>query len=131
MPTKQTRAKRRQKKQMRKRFTRKQLSTPFKSTKGLAIVAPPAALNLYSPISSPGTPNRNTVSPIRKTNSPITKRAKELALLFPNQRAMLRRATSFNNTGISNDEFYERLEKELGVVNQPYFPEDHFTDRYR
>ncbi len=69
--------------------------------------------NEYSPVSSPGTSNNNLPPP----NSPMTKKAKELAALYPNTRAMLRRATSFNNTGMSNDEFYAMLERELGTSN--------------
>jgi hypothetical protein len=88
---------------------------PAKETsdsKKLAIDTPPQKNNEYSPVSSPGTSNNNTA-----LNSPITKKAKELAALYPNTRAMLRRATSFNNSGMTNDEFYAMLERELGTSN--------------
>ena len=124
MPTKRTRIQRRHKKQIRKRMTKKHKQKQVQK-KGVSLkIAAPLLLNntAFSPVSSPGTPNEN---------SPITKRAKELAALYPNQRAMLRRSTSFNNTGMSNEEFYERLGKEIGFENKPYFPEDHLTERYR
>ena len=87
--------------------------------KGLLIGKPIQAAikneNEYSPVSSPGTSNTNNNTKL--PNSPITKKAKELAALYPNTRSMLRRATSFNNTGMTNDEFYAMLERELGTSN--------------
>lgn len=89
--------------------------TPIKQ--GLLINKPPQKENEYSPVSSPGTSNSNNNTKKNHPNTPITKKAKELAALYPNTRAMLRRATSFNNTGMSNDEFYAMLERELGTTN--------------
>jgi hypothetical protein len=71
----------------------------------------------YSPISSPGSPG----SPV-SVNSPITHRAKELARMYPNRKAMLQRSTSFQSTGMTNAEFYAELEKLIGTENVPYSP---------
>lgn len=119
MATKQSRAYRRRTKRKTRKQQKQKQKVLRKKIPSLKLLVPSLPTN-YSPIPSPGTPN---------TNSPLTLRAKELARLYPTQRAMLNRSTSFNGTEMTNEEFYERLGKEIGFENKPYFPEDHLTER--
>lgn len=97
----------------RRRRTQKKKKQSHKTRRRLT--KPPNTLINFSPISSPG-PN----SPV-SSNSPITKRAKELAKLYPNRGTMLQRSTSFNN-GISTDKFYNEFEKLFPEKNGPAYP---------
>ncbi len=72
------------------------------------------SLKNYSPIPSPGPPN----SPV---NTPITKQAKELGELYPTREAMLARSTSFNNAGLTTNEFYNQFERLFPEKNGPAY----------
>jgi hypothetical protein len=86
----------------------------------------PKLLSNYSPISSPGSPNSpNSLtlspSPSPKTpKTPITKRAEELAALYPNIYTMISRSSSFPEGKMSLNEFYEQFEKEFPNANNYY-----------
>ena len=78
----------------------------------------PANLLLnVSPLSSPG-PNSPTFS--LSPNTPITKRAKELANLYPNRGTMVKRSSSFNN-GMTTEEFYTQFERLFPEKNGPRY----------
>jgi hypothetical protein len=83
-----------------------------KTRKTLQIKAPNTVLN-FSPISSPGSFN-NTLSPntpFEEPNTPITRRAKELAALYPNRATMVARSKSFNSPGLGTENFYNEFER--------------------
>ncbi len=85
---------------------------------------PPNALINFSPVSSPG-PNSPTLSlsPNSSPNTPITKRAKILASLYPNRQTMLQRSQSFNNTGgMTTENFYREFERVFPEGNGPAYP---------
>lgn len=76
---------------------------------------------LYSPVSSPGESNTNNE---KEPNTPITRKAKLLAKLYPNLQGMLQRSTSFGSANNPlNENSWRQLEEELGTVNEPYYPE--------
>lgn len=101
------RRKRRQRTQRKKRQARK-----TRRVKAL----PPSSLNDYSPPPSPGPPN----SP---PGTPITRRARELASMYPNRNAMIARSTSFNeNTnGMTTENFYREFERLFPEKNGPVY----------
>ena len=81
---------------------------------------PPNALINFSPVSSPG-PNSPTLSlsPDSSPNTPITKRAKHLASLYPNTRTMVQRSESFNNNpGMTANNFYLEFERLFPEKNE-------------
>ena len=84
-------------------------------------IKPPNALIDFSPISSPGSLN-NTLSPNTPPNTPITKRAKELAELYPNRASMLARSNSYTNNGMSTENFYREFERLFPNRNGPAYP---------
>ncbi len=90
----------------------------------MKIKAPNTLIN-FSPVSSPGSFN-NTLSPntpVPEPNTPITRRAKELATLYPNRASMLARARSFNeNEGMTSNEFYREFERLFPNRNGTAYP---------
>ena len=109
------RRKQRRRTQKKKKQTRKKRLQP--------VSTPPNALLNFSPVSSPG-PNSPTfsLSPNTNTpNTPITKRAKYLASLYPNRRTMMERSESFNNTGVSTNNFYKEFERLFPEQNGPAY----------
>lgn len=105
--------KRTQKKKKHARKTRHQRRKPS---------LPTNAVIDFSPVSSPG-PNSPSLSlsPNSSPNTPITKRAKMLASLYPNRRSMLERSESFNTTEISNNNFYTEFERLFPEKNGPAY----------
>jgi hypothetical protein len=100
-------------KEKRRRTLKKKKKSQKTRHKRLRVASkPPNALINFSPISSPG-PN----SP-QTPNSPITRRAKELASLYPNTKTMVKRSSSFNN-GMTTNNFYEEFKKVFPEQNGP------------
>ena len=110
------RRKQRRRTQKKKKQTRKKRLQPVSN--------PPNALLNFSPVSSPG-PNSPTFSLSPNTpntpNTPITKRAKYLASLYPNRRAMMERSASFNDTGVSTNKFYNEFVRLFPEQNGPAY----------
>jgi hypothetical protein len=106
------RRKRTHKKKKQSRKTRRRRLQP--------VSKPPNALLNFSPISSPG-PNSPTFSLSPNTpNTPITKRAKQLANLYPNRGTMIQRSSSFNN-GLPEENFYSEFERLFPEKNGPSY----------
>ena len=104
------------KRQMTRRHKKQKQKQKQKKTRRNAKlkVLPPSSVNNYSLPPSPGSPN---VSP----NTPITRRARELASLYPNQRTMIARSTSFNDQGMSTENFYKEFERQFPNRNGPAY----------
>lgn len=107
----------------KRRLTRRYRNPPRKNTEALSLSlsnnSEAAGNVLYSPVSSPGASNTNN-----EPNTPITRRARQLAKLYPNLRGMLNRSTSFGSSNnLLNEAGWTKLEQELGTVNEEYFPE--------
>ena len=85
--------------------------------------SPPKLLNNYSPISSPGSTNSFELSPspIKTPKTPMTKRAEELASMYPDTRSMIQRSQSFNNAAsMSTENFYREFESLFPHGNNYY-----------
>jgi hypothetical protein len=107
----------------RRRRTRygKRKHRKHRKTRKLLTIKPPNKEIDFSPISSPGSFN-DTLSPNTPPNTPITRRAKELAALYPNRASMLARSKSFNTEGINNETFYREFERLFPNRNGPSYP---------
>lgn len=107
----------------RKRRTQKKKKQLRKTRRRQRRKAPNVLLN-YSPVSSPG-PNSPSFSLSPNTpppNSPITKRAKLLASMYPNTHTMVQRSTSFNNKeGMTAENFYREFERLFPEGNGPRY----------
>ena len=105
----------------RTRYGRHKHKKHRRKTRKSLKIKPPNALIDFSPISSPGSFN-NTLSPNASPNTPITKRAKELAALYPNRASMLARSKSYGNEEMSTENFYKEFERQFPNRNGPAYP---------
>jgi hypothetical protein len=93
-----------------------------KKTRKHLTIKPPNKEIDFSPISSPGSFN-NALSPnTTPPNTPITRRAKELASLYPNRASMIARSKSFNNEAMNTETFYREFEQLFPNRNGPSYP---------
>lgn len=109
----------------KKRKTHRKRKHTRKTRRLQHVSKPPNALVDFSPVSSPG-PNSPpfSLSPNSEPNTPITKKAKLLAELYPTRQSMLKRSTSFssnNNKGLTENEFYRRFEELFPEGNGPRY----------
>ncbi len=104
----------------RTRYRKRKHRKHGKTRKHLTIKPPKKEID-FSPISSPGSFD-NTLSPNTPPNTPIKRRAKELASLYPNRGSMLARSKSFNNEGMNTETFYREFERLFPNRNGPAYP---------